>query len=191
MTSGSASISGKGRDVILTGAEIRSRIGCGDIVCEPFFDDHVNPNSIDLTLGDKILRYSGEPLDPMVEAKVEEVAVPAEGLLLPAGSFCLGCSAEKIGSNHFVPLLHAKSSTARAGLFVHLTADLIDIGSIGRITFQFYATLPFTLRRGMRIAQMTFWKPMGEIALYDGKYQHSEGPRKSLIFRDQSWSKLQ
>jgi dCTP deaminase len=172
--------------VILTGSEIRTRIARGHIICEPFCDDHVNPNSIDLTLGDKVLQYTREPLDPRVEADVVEVAIPDEGLLLPAGGFCLGCSAEVVGSNHFVPLLHAKSSTARAGLFVHVTADLIDIGSVGRITFQFYSTLPFMLRRGMRIAQMTFWQPIGEIKLYEGKYRNSDGPRKSLIFKDQS-----
>jgi dCTP deaminase len=170
--------------VILTGSEIRSRIARGHIVCEPFCDDYINPNSIDLTLGDCILQYTSEPIDPRVEADVVELKIPDEGLLLPAGGFCLGCSAEVIGSDYFVPLLHAKSSTARAGLFVHVTADLIDIGSVGRITFQFYSTLPFRLQRGMRIAQMTFWQPIGEINLYEGKYRNSDGPRKSLIFKD-------
>ena len=102
-------------------------------------------------------------------------------------SFSLGCSVEMLGSNHFVPLVHAKSSTARAGLFVHVTADLIDIGSIGRITFQLFSTIAFRVYPGMRVAQMTFWRTRGRIHLYKGKYKGSQGPRKSLIFLDEFW----
>lgn len=173
--------------MILTGAEIRAQILSGHIFCDPFCSDHINPNSIDLTLSDRILRYRSEVLDPHLESDVDEIIIPDDGLLMPAGSFCLGCSVEQIGSKYFVPLLHGKSSTARAGLFVHVTADLIDIGSIGQITFQLFSTIPFVLRRGMRIAQMTFWQTVGEIKLYDGKYQNSVGPQKSLIYRDASW----
>jgi dCTP deaminase len=39
----------------------------------------------------------------------------------------------------------------------------------------------------MRIAQMTFWRPVGRIVLYSGKYQGSRGPRKSMIFMDRFW----
>jgi hypothetical protein len=38
------------------------------------------------------------------------------------------------------PTNSGKSGTARMGLFVHVTADLIDIGSHGVTTFQLYAT---------------------------------------------------
>jgi dCTP deaminase len=100
------------------------------------------------------------------------------------GDFMLGHSQEQIGSDHYVPLIHAKSSIARLGLFVHVTADLIDIGSFGQVTFQLFATERIKLKVGMAIAQVTFWVPRGEIKLYDGKYQGSLGPRPSEVFRD-------
>jgi dCTP deaminase len=61
---------------------------------------------------------------------------------------------------------------------------LIDIGSHGVTTFQLYATLPVRLYRGMLIAQVSFWVPDGEIKLYKGKYQGSEGPKPSLTYKD-------
>ncbi|MBO4206729.1 dCTP deaminase [Micromonospora echinofusca] len=176
--------------MILTGHEIRRRVEANDIVVTPFDAAHINPNSVDLTLDDTILRYRDPVIDPRVEPEVIEEKIPAEGLLLEPMSFCLGSSREIVGSTRYVPMVHAKSSTARAGLFVHVTADLIDIGSIGTVTFQLFATLALRVYPGMRIAQMTFWKPQGEITLYDGKYQGSTGPRKSMIHRDRHWETL-
>ncbi len=176
--------------MILSGPEIRRQIENNAITVSPFDPAHINPNSIDLTLDDKILRYREPVIDPRVEQEVDEIKVPEDGLLLEPLSFCLGSSREIVGSTQYVPMVHAKSSTARAGLFVHVTADLIDIGSIGSTTFQLFSTLPLMVYPGMRIAQMTFWKPQGEIELYRGKYQGSRGPMKSMIFRDRYWETL-
>ncbi len=173
--------------MILSGPEIRRQVEDGAITVTPFQSEHLNPNSIDLTLGDTILRYRDAIIDPRVEPEVVEIRVPPEGLLLEPMSFCLGSSREIVGSTEFVPMVHAKSSTARAGLFVHVTADLIDIGSLGTVTFQLFSTLALRVYPDMRIAQMTFWKPQGKITLYAGKYQGSSGPRKSMIFMDRFW----
>ena len=142
--------------MILSGPEIRRQVESGAIVVTPFDPGHINPNSIDLTVGDRILRYRSEIIDPRVEQEVDENLIPSDGYLLEPLSFCLGSSREIVGSTKYVPMVHAKSSTARAGLFVHVTADLIDIGSIGTITFQLFSTLPLRIYPGMRLAQMTF-----------------------------------
>jgi dCTP deaminase len=176
--------------MILSGPEIRHQVASGGIVVTPFESEHINPNSIDLTIGDRILRYRSEIIDPSQEQEVDEERITGEGYLLKPMSFCLGSSREVVGSTQYVPMVHAKSSTARAGLFVHVTADLIDIGSIGTITFQLFSTLPLRIYPGMRIAQMSFWKPYGDIELYSGKYQGSAGPMKSMTFRDNYWTKL-
>lgn len=176
--------------MILTGTEIDRRISDREITFTPYNPLHVNPNSIDITLSDRLLRYTQPVIDPRLEPEVEEITIPETGFVLQPHSFWLGSSNERVGSTKFVPLVHAKSSTARAGLFVHVTADLIDIGSIGVITFQLYSTIAFKLYPGMRIGQMTFWRPFGEIKLYDGKYQNSGGPRKSMIHADEFWKKF-
>ncbi|WP_030491259.1 dCTP deaminase [Micromonospora chokoriensis] len=170
--------------MILTGTEIGSQWESGAIRISDFDPSRITTNSYDLLLGRRIIRYTGEILDPRVNNEYEMVEIPDDGLTLQSGDFVLGETHEMIGSDHNVPLIHAKSGTARLGLFVHVTADLIDIGSYGRSTLQLFATLPVRIYHLMPIAQVTFWKPVGEITLYSGKYAGSTGPMPSLSYRD-------
>ncbi|CCO44996.1 conserved hypothetical protein [Vibrio nigripulchritudo SOn1] len=170
--------------MILTGREIHHQVSTGAITVSPYFSERVTSNSYDLALGEKYIRYTEEIIDPKVSAEHEILSIPSEGLVLNRGDFILCESCEVVGSDHFVPIIHAKSGIARAGLFVHVTADLIDIGSKGKITFQMYATLPVRIFPNMLIGQVTFWVPEGEIELYDGKYQGSTGPSASKTYLD-------
>jgi len=170
--------------MILTGNEIRRQVKKGNIVIEPFDEKKITTNSYDLTLGDKYIVYKEKILDPAKPSRYFIKKIPKKGLKLKAGSFILGHSKEIIGSKKFVPIIHAKSSIARMGLFIHITADLIDIGSIGNVTFQLYATLPIKIYPEMQIGQASFWVPKGKIQLYEGKYQGSRGPRASEGYRD-------
>jgi dCTP deaminase len=36
----------------------------------------------------------------------------------------------------------------------------------------------------MKIGQIMFWKVYGDVDLYKGKYQSSDGPRESEVWRD-------
>lgn len=170
--------------MILTGPEIRRQVRCGRIIIDPFDETSLNPNSCDIRLGSRILTYATQTLDVSVANPTTELSVPAEGLLLKGGNFYLGHSVERVGSDHFVPILHAKSGTARAGLFVHVTANLIDLGSVGNLTFQLAPVLDVIVYPGAHIAQVSFWKPLGKIDLYHGKYAGSVGPRSSESYRD-------
>ena len=170
--------------MILTGEKIKEEVANNRIEIDPFSSDRVTTNSYDLTLGGTIIRYTSKIIDPKEKAEYEEITIPDEGIVLQAGDFVLGHSAERIGSDHYVPLIHGKSGTARMGLFVHVTADLIDIGSHGVSTLQLYATLPVRLYKGMLIAQVSFWVPFGDIVLYKGKYQNSTKPQPSMTYKD-------
>jgi len=170
--------------VILSGKKIYDEHAKGRLNISPFNIDHLTTNSYDLTLGSKFIRYLDEIIDPTKINRYEEFEVGAEGIYLNKGDFLLAHSVEVVGSNHFVPIIHARSSIARLGLFVHVTADLIDIGSHGNVTFQLFSCLPVRIYPGMRIGQVSFWKPKGEIDLYSGKYQGSIGPRVSECHRD-------
>ena len=170
--------------MILTGNEIIKRQTIGEIIITPFDISNVTTNSYDISIGDKLISYTEEVLDPKKENNYVEIEIPDEGYVLDKGSFHLGSSKEIIGSDKFVPIIHAKSGIARLGLFVHVTADLVDIGFHGNITFQLYATLPVKIYKGMKLGQVSFWTPEGEIELYSGKYQGSDGPQASKSFKD-------
>jgi dCTP deaminase len=122
--------------MILTGKAIADCVSTGEIRISPFDHNLINPNSYDLRLGDRLLIYVNDILDPRQDNKAREIIIPREGYVLKGRHFYLGHSAEEIGSDHYVPMLHCKSGIARLGLFIHVTADLIDIGSHGNLTLQ-------------------------------------------------------
>ncbi|MGW7543138.1 dCTP deaminase [Streptomyces sp. NPDC054770] len=170
--------------MILTGPEITHRVKNDEITIEPFDLACVSPNSYDFHLSKDIGWYTDEVLDCRAENSFERGTIPEEGMLLEPDRIYLVSTAETMGSEHFVPIIRARSSIARLGLFVHVTADLIDIGSINRWTLQLHAVQPVKIYPGMRIGQVTFWRPLGEIELYAGKYQGSTLPMPSQVYRD-------
>ena len=170
--------------MILTGKKIHEEFLNGKINISPFTEDNLSTNSYDLSLYSELIFYTQDVLDPKQKNPYIKVNIPKEGLKLTKGEFCLGSSSEEVGSDFYVPLIHAKSGIARLGLFVHVTADLIDIGYKGRVTFQLYPTEDIIVYPNMKLGQITFWKPLGEIILYDGKYQNSKGPEVSKIYME-------
>ncbi|MFE7133538.1 dCTP deaminase [Streptomyces sp. NPDC057638] len=169
--------------MILTGPEIQARVASGEITLRPFDPALLSPNSYDLHLDD-IGWYREKVLDCARDNPFERHTIPPEGLVLSPGRIYLAATAETIGSDHVVPIVRARSSIARLGLFVHVTADLIDLGSHGRLTLQLHAVQPVRVYPGLRIAQITFWTTVGAVRLYDGKYQGSERAMPSQSHRD-------
>ncbi|MBR6810838.1 dCTP deaminase [Candidatus Saccharibacteria bacterium] len=171
--------------MILTGSKIAECHKDGIIVIEPFDPDSITTDSYDFHLGNILLCYKNHTLDARQDNETEEIQIPEDGIVLEPGKIYLGSTLERIGSKEYVPIIRGKSSTGRLGLFVHITADLIDIGSINQYTLMMNATQPVKIYPGMPIGQVTFWVPYGNIdKLYDGKYNGLEGPQASQSFRD-------
>ena len=170
--------------MILTGSYIRQCVLNNSIVIKPFDGNLINPNSYDFRLGDKILVYRNRILDTKKENLVETVTLTDDGYTLQPDRLYLGHTQEVMGSDSYVPIIRGKSSTGRVGLFIHITADLIDIGSIGQVTLMMHAVQPVKIYPGMRIGQVTFWETIGDVNLYDGKYQGSSGPVASRVYKD-------
>lgn len=169
--------------MILSGKQILLEQQSGRIVIDPFDVSAVNPNSYNFTLSDKLIVYADEVLDASSENDTEELRIPDEGITLKANRLYLAATREVMGSEHYAPTFAARSSVARLGLFINLSAPLGDIGFIGRWTLQLYPTHDVIVYAGMQIGQMMWWKTLGEVALYDGKYQHADGPRASMLYR--------
>lgn len=177
--------------MILTGPAIEQEVRNGAIRLTPFNSSQVNPNSYDLRLSTRLLVYRDQELDVAHPNPVEEIGIGPEGVVLQPDRIYLGASVENVGSDHFVPIVRAKSSIARLGLFIHVTADLIDIGSHGPTTFQLHAVHPLRVYAHMRIAQVTYWVPQGRIKLYEGKYSTPHAPMASQAYRDFTTTKME
>lgn len=170
--------------MILSGTKIQEKVLSGEIVIEPFSPLQINPNSYNFRLGRTLKVYADPIIDPKQPNKTYTEEIPPEGFVLQPSKLYLGHTEEVMGSNHFVPIIRGRSSIGRIGLFVHITADLIDIGSINQWTLQMHCVQPVRIYAGMLIGQVTFWRVEGEISLYQGKYQGSRGPMSSQIYRD-------
>ncbi|MBU6372656.1 MAG: dCTP deaminase [Alphaproteobacteria bacterium] len=143
--------------MILTGPHIAAAIAAGDITLTPF-DGATNPNSVDIRLGATLRDHSGLEIDAAADAPLPpEQPLPAEGVWLRPGGLYTAESRETFGSSRYVPIVHGKSSIARAGLFVHVNGDMVDLGVVAPFTFQLVPTAPILVRPGMAIAQVTFW----------------------------------
>lgn len=169
--------------MILSGKQIMLEREAGRIVIDPFDETAVNPNSYNFTLSDRLVVYPDAVLDASVPNRTEELPIPPDGFTLKANRLYLAATREVMGSEHYAPTFAARSSVARLGLFINLSAPLGDIGFIGRWTLQLYPTHDVIVYTGMQIGQMMWWKTLGDVALYNGKYQHADGPRASMLYR--------
>ncbi len=170
--------------MILTGKEITKQVRNNRITIEPFDIINVNPNSYNVTLGDYVKVYTDDILDSKMELKTKTIPIPDKGIIIEPDKVYLGFTKEIIGSDHYVPTITGRSSTGRLGLFVQITADLVDIGFKGNLTFQMHSVQPVRIYKGMQLGQVMFWKPTGKIKLYNGKYQNSIGPQESKVYID-------
>lgn len=170
--------------MILTGTAIREQWSKKNITIEPFLYENVNPNSYNFRL-DRVLKvYNEETVDAKKVNHFKTIVMPDDGYVLEPYKLYLANTIEVLGSDHFVPTYNARSSVARLGVFINLSATLCDIGFKGQITMQLYAVNPVKLYPNMNIGQIVFWKPQGKIVLYDGKYQASKGPQTTQIYKD-------
>lgn len=156
-------------NMILTGTEIKKRVGTGEITLDPFHDDLLNPNSYNYRLGDKLLVFKNEVIDTKIVEETSEITIPTSGLTLQPGSVYLGSTFERIGSINFVPSLIGRSSLGRLGLFLQITADLGHLGTSHKWTLELTCVQPLIVYPRMKIGQVSFWKPLGR-ELLKSKY---------------------
>lgn len=170
--------------MILTGNKIEEKVLNKEIIIDPFNPSQINPNSYDFRLGKTLRIYNDYVLDPKKENSTTLIEIPDDGLILDPKYLYLGHTEEVMGSNYYVPIIRGRSSIGRIGIFIHITADLIDIGSINQWTLQLHSVHPVRIYPRMLIGQVTFWTVEGSIVPYRGKYQGSRGPVASLIHKD-------
>ncbi len=184
---------------MLTGPEILRQIDLGHIVIEPFDRSLLNPNSVNLRMGEELLIYERIPrpldaktgegigetyLDMRVEPKIKRFKIPDEGLILEPGQLYIGHTKEYTETRNFVPCIEGRSSVARLGLCVHITAGFGDVGFCGQWTTEMTVVHPLRVYRDVPICQISYSTIEGAIMPYHGKYQKNRGPHPSGLWKD-------
>jgi dCTP deaminase len=170
--------------MILTGPQIESAVKQSDIVIRPFRKRQLAPNSYDFRLGNRCCVYTAKTLDAAKENKTKTFTIPKNGMMLQPDRVYLINTEETMGSNRYVPIIRGRSSVGRLGIFIDITADLIDLGSINQWTLQIHVVHTVRVYPGMLIGQVTFWRTFGRRVQYDGKYGRYQSPVPSLSHLD-------
>ncbi|MGJ5139292.1 dCTP deaminase [Bradyrhizobium oligotrophicum] len=169
--------------MILTDREIKLSIAADQLQIDPSPDpESYASTSVDLTLASLLRIYKPvvkgtktviDPSDPEFNAKelIENLTEQrhiheGEGYDLIKDQFALAWTREKVNlkeHSRIAARVEGKSSLARLGLAVHVTAPTIHAGFRGPIQLEIknHGSLPIRLRTGMKICQLIFETTLG------------------------------
>lgn len=145
--------------------EIESAVNKKDLGIDPYDKCLINPNSVDLRLGDQFVIYSQsndiiDPYDGDSIGGYSENKFHCDSLIVNPGDFILGRTLERITlPDFFSARVEGKSSLARLGITIHQTGGWIDSGFDGTITLEISNVnkRPVKLYAGMPICQMAIF----------------------------------
>jgi dCTP deaminase len=191
----------------LSDGDIEQRLAEGDIaITPPPGDDAIAGISVDLRLDHRFrvfnnnsvthLDLSGDrdqlerDIDRIMSKEIE--ISTDEALYIHPGELVLGATYESVKiPDTLVGWLDGRSSLARLGLMVHVTAGRIDPGWEGQIVLEFYnnGKLPLALRPGMVICAMSFERLSSPAqrpynTRESAKYRGQTGAASSRISKD-------
>jgi deoxycytidine triphosphate deaminase len=154
-----------------------------DGVITPLRKELVEPDSIDVTLADEF-----HQIQPDGTAKT----IKADEIIIAPGECWLAHTQETFAfPANLKGTLQGKSSWARLSLFVEC-AGLFDKGFVGTAVLELHnaGTWGILLRKGDRIAQMSFHRTLKAAAPYgsplrQSHYQKQEGARESWLAKNE------
>lgn len=167
---------------VLAKQEIIDHIKSGKIKVDPFDESKVGPASIDFHLGKTFRIFEkmngnfvvGEKVDYKKATKKIEVE---DSITLLPGESVHGITVESLTlPSNLCGWIQGRSTLARVGLLVHITANFIHPGTEGQQVLEMTNAGPMALeiKTGIPICQIIFEETRGE-ANYTGKFfqQHS------------------
>lgn len=157
---------------VLVDYQIADHIRAGKIKIIPIFDlaSQLGSTSFDIRLGTSFQLFSPNEygiIDFVEENNSKSAMSPSirknldfiDFLVLMPGQFVLGHSMEYLKlDNRIAAELEGRSSFARLGIEIHMTAGFVDPGFEGVLTFEIFNAghSPVKLYPGMRIGQLRF-----------------------------------
>jgi len=182
--------------------EISHLLEIGAVCIEPLLDlrEQLNPAGIDLRLDTQLKEFKHmdrAAIDPheqmsydqeLYEHKEIDVRSAQAHYVLQKGTFIIAQSLERLAlPSTIAGALDGRSSLARIGVVVHVTAGSIDPGFKGHVTFELanLGTMPVLIRPFDRVARLILHRTNRVKKPYAGKYQHQTGVMPSRIFLDQ------
>jgi dCTP deaminase len=166
---------------VLCKSEILAYLEAGKIVINPFNPtEQVGAVSIDLRLGYQVgvFKMNGKPYIDVKNMDLDRETTKfmideKKGLTLHPHELYLGLTLENVAlPNNLVGHLNGRSSLARVGVTIDVTADRVDPGWAGNLTLEIVniGRKPVIIYPGMKIAALELLRTSRPTAKYDGKY---------------------
>ncbi|MFP3013597.1 MAG: dCTP deaminase [Arsenophonus sp. NC-QC1-MAG3] len=153
--------------------------------------ERINGATVDICLGNKFQVFQGytspyinlsgskNEINAVLDRVISDEIILShnDSFFLHPGELVLAITLESVTlPNNIVGWLDGRSSLARLGLMVHVTAHRIDPGWCGQIVLEFYNSgkLPLALRPGMVICALSFETLSGSA---DRPYNRRQGAK--------------
>ncbi|MDO8467934.1 MAG: dCTP deaminase [Nanoarchaeota archaeon] len=165
---------------------IKREVKEGRIIIDPYNENDVGQNSVDMHLGPFLKTYRDHALDVRKDPESINFIIPEEGLELHPGRLYLGSTWQRAGSDFYVPSIDGTSTVGRYGIVVHQTASKGSVGFKANWTLEISVQQPITIYAGMKIAQVYFEQILSQPEnLYEGDYanQTAEPPVPKNLMR--------
>ena len=166
--------------MILTGVAIKEAVQTGELGIDPYDPSHVGPGSYDLAIGREFRFFKKAhkilEVNEFVDYKQETVFVevpPGDSFIIMPGECAHAITEERIClPGDMCAWLQGRSSFARLGLMVHITAAFVQPGVDNRQVLEMFnaSPVPLALRPGTRICQIIFERCQGNV-VYAGRYR--------------------
>lgn len=185
--------------MILTDREIKIAVERNLITIDPppDYDTAFSSTAVDLTLDPNIIVFNAavagveKVVDPskanasqIIGEITHKESIPADGYLFQPKILMLGWTVEFVSLNigtRIAARVEGKSSLARLGLGVHVTAPTIHAGFEGQIQLEMvnHGNVPIRLKPGMRICQLIFETTLGTPERgYQGQFAGQKAVKK-------------
>lgn len=125
-----------------------------------------------------------KPLDTRTANATEEIDIPEDGFILRPGVLYLGSTQEWTESYNCIPVIEGRSSIARLGVFVHVTAGFGDSGFQGRWTLEMVVVHPVVVYPGLQICQIAYDTIGRHFPYQSKKYQGQTGVTASRLYTE-------
>lgn len=168
---------------ILSKSEIIKQVKSGNVSISGFNESFVGAGSVDFHLGRefRVFRQAKELFhvnEDMDVGKVTKLIKIDDYLTLLPGQSVHGITKERLTlPANLCGWIQGKSSLARIGLLVHITANFIHPGTDSKIVLEMTnaGPMPLAIHPGIAICQIILEETKGE-ATYEGKYSKQTRP---------------
>lgn len=169
--------------MILSKSEIIKEMDAGRIIVEPFLEENLGPASIDLRVSNEFRIFKKvheifHVTDDVDYSTITTVRKVNDYFLLMPGETVHSITMEKITlADNICGWLEGRSTFARIGLMVHITASFMQPGISNKQVLEInnVAPIPLAIYPNTKICQFIFERLDGK-ATYSGKFCKQQSP---------------